>query len=245
MSMTMDLAVDGRAGSFTADGAFDFSGRSGTLRMDLSSMGLPGVRGAIDVRLVDGVLYMDMGSLVADASPAEREALGGKRWVKLDLSQLGGAAGANGFGGLGSSDPTSALDSLRGAGSDVHEVGHETLRGVDTTHYRAQIDLSKALDEVPPSQRARVSKSLQALGTGTVPADVWIDGQGRVRKLAMDLNASVGRQHVGTITMELFDFGTPVDVQAPPADQTFDLQSLLGGAVGGMLGSRSSGVVSS
>jgi hypothetical protein len=36
--------------------------------------------------------------------------------------------------------------------------------------------------------------------------------------------------------MELYDFGTPVDVQAPPADQVTDFGSMLGGVTGGMLG---------
>jgi hypothetical protein len=245
-SMTIDASAGGRSFAFTADGAFDFAGRSGVMTMDMGSTGLPGVSGKIEIRIVDGVLYMDMGSLFAGLSPGGQGALGGKQWVKLDLTTVAGETGASGFGSLGSSDPTSILDSLRGAGADVQEVGHDVVRGVETTHYRGQIDLSQALAKLPAAERERAASALQSLGTGTVPADVWIDAQGRLRKLAMDYGAASGTAQLGKVTLELFDFGTEVDVQAPPADQVTDLQSMLGGALGGMLGSTgASGGVSS
>jgi hypothetical protein len=40
---------------------------------------------------------------------------------------------------------------------------------------------------------------------------------------AGSLGASAG---TAELTMEITDFGVPVDVQAPPADQTTDLSSL-------------------
>jgi hypothetical protein len=46
--------------------------------------------------------------------------------------------------------------------------------------------------------------------------------------------ANVSGATLGALTMELYDYGTTVDVQAPPADDTVDMSSLLGGALGGM-----------
>jgi hypothetical protein len=242
MSMTIDMSERGYSGAVTADGAFDFANRTGALTMDMTSMGIPGIRGAIELRIVDGVIYMNLGSMLG-STPEARQLFGDKPWIKLDLTKAGaaGAGGAGGFGGLGTSDPTSTLDALRGAGSDVRVVGHDEVRGVDTTHYHATIDLARALDKLPAAQRDAAARAMRTLGTGSVPADIWIDAQGRLRKLTMTLDATTEGTHVGAVTMELFDFGTPVDVEAPPADQVTDFGSMLGGLTGGMLGRNGAG----
>jgi len=59
---------------------------------------------------------------------------------------------------------------------------------------------------------------------------VWINDEDRVVKMHLvvdggSLGASAG---TAALTMEITDFGVPVDVQAPPADQTTDLSSLTG-----------------
>ncbi len=120
-------------------------------------------------------------------------------------------------GGLGDANPGGTLDALRGAG-DVEKVGTDTLRGVETTHYRATIDPQKALDKTPADLRDKVQQGLDQLG-GSIPVDVWIDGDGQTRKITMDIDAKTGT--VAT-TMEYYDFGTEVDVSAPPADDVFD-----------------------
>jgi hypothetical protein len=234
MSMSMDISAAGRSGSFTADGAFDFASRAGVLTMDVSSLGIPGGQGTIEVRVVDGVVYMDMSGLLGAAGPAAAQQLGGKHWFRLDISGLAGQSGAGGLGSLGSSDPTSSLDALRGVSKDVKEVGSDTVRGVDTTHYATTIDLTKALEQVPADQRAAAAKGLKTLGTGSVPADVWIDAQGRPRKLVMHLDGvAPSGGTLGTLAIELYDYGTKVDVHAPPADDTVDMMSLLRGALSG------------
>ncbi len=70
--------------------------------------------------------------------------------------------------------------------------------------------------------------------------DVWVDGQGRVRKLRSRidfLTVSVAPSVVGPLsgpaeqvgsegsvawTVEFYDFGVPVHVAIPPADQVTD-----------------------
>ena len=53
-----------------------------------------------------------------------------------------------------------------------------------------------------------------------MPADVWIDGQDRVVKMHMTIDGSAfggtGSGGTAELTMEISDFGVPVDVQAPP-----------------------------
>jgi hypothetical protein len=76
----------------------------------------------------------------------------------------------------------------------------------------------------------------QQLGTHTLPAQVWLDSDGRLRKIAMNetlTGATPSTTPAGNIsfgfTATLSDFGVPADITAPPTDQTTDLTNLLNG----------------
>jgi hypothetical protein len=53
------------------------------------------------------------------------------------------------------------------------------------------------------------------------PIDVWLDDDGRILKeqFRMDMPGGLGRAYV---SIEFFDFGEPVTIEAPPADQVTD-----------------------
>ena len=136
--------------------------------------------------------------------------------------------------------------------NDVQSVGTGTVRGVETTHYHASLNLAKAADraDIPPELRDAVQKLIAGSGggSGTIPADVWIDGEGRVRRTTLTLDvASLGGLGGGsgaagalptvTVSVDLYDFGVPVKVETPPAGDVAQLPAL--GGVGG-LGSASS-----
>jgi len=113
-------------------------------------------------------------------------------WGKIDVEKL---AKDNGYD-LGSiaqaqsSDPTQALDLLKSAADDVTEVGPAKVRGVDTTQYRATLDVGKALaadnrlDATAKANLGTLYNNLKA------PADVWIDKQGRLRKMTYSFDVS-------------------------------------------------------
>jgi hypothetical protein len=62
-----------------------------------------------------------------------------------------------------------------------------------------------------------------------LPAQVWIDDQGRLRKMDFSFHLQQNGQKADiSFSLELFDFGVQVNVQAPPASQVS--QSGLGGA---------------
>ena len=84
---------------------------------------------------------------------------GGKPWIKVDLNAVGKQAGIDlsQFTQLGT-DPSRMVDWLRTVSGDVTTVGTEKLDGVDTTHYRATVDLSKYPDLVPADQREAVQQ---------------------------------------------------------------------------------------
>jgi endonuclease YncB( thermonuclease family) len=159
----------------------------------------------------------------------------GKSWLKLDLKAMGTAAGkdlANLASGAGN-DPTQALALLQGASTDVREVGTERVRGTETTHYKATIDLRKAAEQQGPEARKQLDRLLQQAEVQSLPADVWVDDQGRLRKMqyALKMMAKASDQGQGSATVnttvELFDFGTTAKVEPPPAGQVADFAEVL------------------
>ena len=217
---TMEMTVDGMGDSLaiTADGVASGDGKNGQITMSMP------IVGTIEQRIVDGVMYMDLGSF-----PGMPDRFAGK-WVKLDPEQLKddprfGTAFSELANQAESNSPKQGLEYLRGLSGDVQDLGQEDVNGQPATHYRASIDYSKLADELPGvTDEARE----QFAQLGTVPADIWIDGQDRVVKLHLTMDGASFGGESGTVdmTMEITEFGVPVDVQAPPADQVVDFSEL-------------------
>ena len=76
--------------------------------------------------------------------------------------------------------------------------------------------------------RDDLGKIVHKNGTSlTIPADVWVDNDGLARRiqLKLDLAKLAGPDGgtdgpVLTMSMDLYDFGVPVHVEAPPASET-------------------------
>ena len=117
------------------------------------------------------------------------------------------------------------LEFLQGLSGDVTKIGDDTVAGEHATHYRASIDGAKVAAELPDASSDLAGKLAKL---GATPADVWINDDDRVVKMhfAMDGGAFGGSGGSAEFTMEITDFGVPVDVQAPPADETVDASAL-------------------
>jgi hypothetical protein len=183
--------------------------------------------GSVEARMVDGTMYMNLGSLGALSGKLPE----GKQWVSVSLDALKSQAGSD----LGSlfdqtqqSGPTQGLEYLQGLSGDVVKVGDDTVAGAHATHYRASIDYAKVAAKLPDSSSALAGKLAKL---GTVPADVWINDDDRVVKMHFNVDGGAFGGGTGTgtadFTMEITDFGVPVNVEAPPADQTVDLSGML------------------
>lgn len=222
VSIVIDSVVEGETVHFTGEGAFDFAAKKGVLTLDLGSL-LAGTK--LETRLLGDVAYVGVPAALGGL-------MGGKKFLKLDIAAL--AAQNEQFGGLtGGTDPTSGVDALRGA-KDVTKVGSEEVRGESTIHYRGTVDLSAAKAKLEGDAADAVDELTTLLKSNDIPFDVWIDGAGRVRRstLAVDLPASAKTDNKAvktTVTTELYDFGTTVDVVEPPAAEVADGNGLLAG----------------
>jgi len=232
----MDITASGfgSTGGFgvSADGAANLGTGDAQFTMHFNGSMSRLVPRGIELRSVGDVVYMQLPGVLGGAKP------GGPTWFKIDASKRG-AGGGSAFGVGGQSDPTKFLAYLETVSDGVRNVGTDVTRGVETTHYSASLDLGKAVDgaDVPPALRKNLAQLLAPQGANApkLPADVWVDGDGLVRRIRLQLdlgsflgsaaaNAGSAASPAITVTMDLFDFGAPVEVVAPPADQVSDLK---------------------
>ena len=221
-----DLPGGGNALPMKGSGALDPQRRRGRLAFD--SAGALGGGGKIEQIFEGDVIYM--------RTPAAAQQLGAKKpWLRVDVKQAGQALGIDParLGQLGGNDPRQMLDQIRSVSGDVEKLGSEKVRGVDTTKYRADVDIRRYPDRLPPAQREQarvaVEKLVQQTGSGTYPMTLWIGDDKLVRRVRIEYDFDLPGQEEKaefSMTMEFFDFGAPVDVSPPPAKDVQDLGEL-------------------
>lgn len=238
MSATIKSESGPLAKGLSYNGAFDFSAHRGRFQLDPSALGIKASVGTIDA-----VFDFSNGLIVYVTYPQVSQVIPGKSWIKVDVGAVTAATTGVNVNSLflgGGSDPTSGMRLLAGA-AQVTRVGTETVRGTPTTHFHVIVDVDKAAAAAPPQAREAMQKLAALYIVKSLPLDVWLDGQGRMRryqqvmkpadlKFPAQSQAAVNAAVPISINIELFDFGGPVDVTLPPADQVADLAQLQRGA---------------
>ncbi len=214
VALSSSVAAAGRTVPINGTGEFDFAARRGTITIALAQ------GGTRELRLIGEVIYEKL--------PQQASQTGGKQWLKIDLNALSKTAGGRQLGSLSqSSDPSQVLKYLQGSNGPVTTVGKEDVRGTPSTHYRAKVELAKAVQHGAFDQSS-ADAFVKQFGTGTFPVDVWIDKQGRADRTSYSLKPLSG---VGsfTFTQELYDFGNAGvgELTPPPAAQTQDIGQLV------------------
>jgi hypothetical protein len=251
-SMKTDLTVTmlssqlpGGRMEMSATGALDNANHRMSMRLDMSKFatqlgGAAAAMGSADDWIGQEVADFGNGRAVVYMKlPVLTKVMpGGKPWIKLDLNAVGKRVGIDlsQFTQLGT-DPARMVDWLRATSGDVTTVGTEKLDGVDTTHYRATVDLSKYIDLVPADQREAVRKAIDQIAKsaqlGSFPVHVWVGEDGLVRQVRAVVTQTIQGQTLNVVTSERFyDFGAPVDIVLPSDDQATDLTTLAGAATG-------------
>jgi hypothetical protein len=164
----------------------------------------------------DPVMYMNLGDLVGSLP-------NGKTWMRIDMEKAGKAMGVDFSQLMGGANqnPTQSLEMLKSSG-EFTVVGTETVQGVETTHYHGTVDLQKAA-QASGADSAAVQHLLDLGAPSQYPIDVWVDDAGLVRQYQTRLDEKVnGAATSVAMTVSMSDYGTTVDVSAPPAEQVFD-----------------------
>lgn len=167
----------------------------------------------------------------------------GDRWGRLDIAAVGESVGMadvqSVFGATQAGDPGIYLDLVAGA-DEARELGDDRVRGVPVHGLAADITLGDLFEEqgIDPEDYvaqfgggaagspAAVAGALDAFLTGALPVEVWVDDDGYVRRLTiemdlvemlagLDLLDPPQELSVGT-SMDFFDYGDEsINIEMP------------------------------
>ncbi|WP_198958399.1 MULTISPECIES: hypothetical protein [Amycolatopsis] len=204
-----------------ASGEGRFTGPSPAMTMTMNAAGQ-----SQEMRVVDKVLYLKL-----PPEQAAQAVEGGKPWAKIpEDSEAGKAIGAS-MDQAAQGDPTQMLEQIQQAGT-ITRSEQTTLDGQQVSHYWVDIDVAKAtgslkMGELPPEVLDKLKNSGAVL-----PMEVWLNADQLPVQVTQDLTplmqaagAPAEAQHA-TMTMKYRDWGAPVNVTAPPADQVGDLKTV-------------------
>ncbi|KIF66197.1 hypothetical protein HY68_37215 [Streptomyces sp. AcH 505] len=213
--MTIDTQVQGADQQATAHGSgvIDLSNGSSDLTLTAENQKL-------QQRTLNGVIYQQPPTQQRSQLPQ------GKSWIKIDLEKLARQSG----GSSQYSDPAQSFSYVKGINDkDVTKAGNETIDGAKTTHYKVSVDVAQL---AKGQSAADVQKLKQQLGD-SLPLDIWLDDEGRMRQEKVSVTATPSGSQSSSpatnastkvvTTVKFSDFGTDVKVTAPAAKDTVDI----------------------
>ncbi|MFI9823824.1 hypothetical protein ACIHFC_25645 [Streptomyces sp. NPDC052013] len=207
---SMEMATGGTRVTIRGEGVYDFAKRMGRLKVVLpEDPAGASARRPITELLAPGALYMkNRGAGV----PADK-------WVRVDTATLSDGNLVTG----GVTDPLTAAEVLRGTRTATF-VGRTEVAGAAVRHYRGTADLAVAARRAAEADRAALRTAAKGFATAEVPFDVYLDDQGRIRKIRHRFSFVNGQQErpvaVASTTL-LYDFGVPADVRLPEAGDIY------------------------
>jgi len=215
---TFETQIAGQKMTGQGMGRYDGAATAMQMSMDVGPM-------HEEIVYTDGMMYIQL--------PEEMRALmtGGKPWGKLDPNSdvakaMGSSVNAE------QNDPSKYLEQIQEAGT-ITKSEQTTLNGEPATHYWIDLDFAKALDKLAESGYPREMLDVLKGKSGTIPMELWLNADQLPMKITENLGAMM--KAVGApaelsdmvMTMTYTDWGAPVTVTAPSADQVGELK--LGG----------------
>jgi len=213
----------------TGSGVFSWDANLGEMTSRTSIAG----SNIVSTEIIDG--HDDYSKLsVGSTSLGGLGATDSNLWTKTSWS---GNASSSLFGGLlfgtpGPPSPGSLLQLLQSQASSISVLGTEPIDGVETTHYRAQLPLSSLnVGNVSPLETKQAE---QILGMSALGIEFWVDSSQLLRRLTFSLTIHRIPSTPGTPatvvapselpvtmteTLDVSNYGVPVDVAPPPANE--------------------------
>lgn len=240
---SMQLAIDGSVNvegqhlPISGSGGEDVKARRLSMSMTMGSLG------TIDMRMIGTTFYERLSKTGEFASSP----YAGK-WIKITFPASVQSAGTF--------DPRQTLSYFKELTTNgISKIGTATVRGAQTTHYKAQLDLTKVLDkaqqQLGSSTNLDLTQLAKQMGMQRLPMDIYIDGQHLVRRVTMTMEitapssaGSEAGQHASfAVNEDFYGYGTPVNVTTPPANEVIDGTGLLHGSLPTPSGGSTGGIV--
>ncbi|NNN37478.1 hypothetical protein HLK59_45565, partial [Streptomyces sp. S3(2020)] len=207
---SMEMATGGTRVTIRGEGVYDYRRQLGELKVLLPQdpAGTSEHRPITEL-LAPGALFMkNRGAGV----PSDK-------WVRVETASLADGNLVTG----GATDPFAAAELLRGTRSATY-VGETEVAGARVRHYRGVADLTVAAEDASAGNRSTLGAAAKGFATARVPFDVYLDDDGRIRKVRHRFSFVNGQQE-GTVavasTTLLYDFGVAVDVRLPDGDDIY------------------------
>ena len=194
MTMTMSGAM-----SVTAEGDVSYakSGPEMRMTMSMAQMGA----GEMDMRVVDGIVYMTIPSLTPPG-----------KFLKIDPKDRSNPMSRS-FGSLSEQmDPLNSVRAMRSGVRKVTYVGAESVDGVDADHYRVVVDSAAMF-------RAMKQQTVPGMPKNLI-YDMWLDDHDLLRRMQFEVAGQ-------SVDMSMSKWGEPVSVTAPPAGKVVDASSMM------------------
>jgi hypothetical protein len=134
-------------------------------------------------------------------------------------------------------DPSEVLETYEGADATVVDLGTETVNGVGATHYLVTFDTAAMFARMSAEDRAHLEAS-GILAHGVVPLDLWISDAGHLVRMILEIDGSTIESPEGegfeamVVRYDAFDINGEVRIEAPPASDVTDVESLELGDMG-------------
>ncbi|WSQ10189.1 hypothetical protein OG604_21800 [Streptomyces sp. NBC_01231] len=207
---SMEMANGGTRVAIRGEGVYDYRRQLGRLKVLLPQ----DPAGTVEHRpitelLAPGALFMkNRGAGV----PADK-------WVRVDTTTLSDGNLVTG----GATDPLTAAEVLRGTRTATY-VGETEVAGTAVRHYRGTADLGAAAGQASAGSRGPLAAAAKGFASASVPFDVYLDAQGRIRKIRHRFSFVGGQPNdsvaVASTTL-LYDFGTPAKVRLPASGDIY------------------------
>lgn len=148
--------------------------------------------------IVDETLYLNLGQLTQG------------KFAKIDFGDTGSPMGQMMSQLMSSADPSASLKAMQEGLTGFEKVGTEQVDGVDTTHYRVEVDTRKVLEAQGMGDYADLAG---AQLPETLSYDLWIGDDNLMRRMSFSIGDAM------SMTMNLTAWGEPVEISAPPPSQ--------------------------
>lgn len=178
------MEMGGGGQSMNAEGDVSYVGDSTSMQLTMQSPEMG--QGAIEVRMVDGMLYMSMPPMTPEG-----------KFLALDVDDPNSPFG--GLGGVTQGDPMGTFKAFDEGLRDVKYLGSEDVDGEEMDHYVLTVD-------------GKAAAKAQGAPAGSVPDeityDLWLDDDDLMRRIQYTMAG-------GGVTISMSDWGKPVTVKAP------------------------------
>lgn len=197
---TADITMEMTAGGqeIEAVGQADYRTQPPSTRMEMSGMG---GMGETTMVMVDNVIYMRIAQM-------------DDKFIKLDLDDPANPMGDTFTNQL---DPRAQAEIMEAGLVSATYVGEEEVGGEELDRYTAVVDSEAMFEQM----------ELDPAAAGALPEevtyDLWFDDEGRFAQMVVDMGATAGE-----VVMRFENWGTDVDIEAPPASQVTDMGAMTG-----------------